>query len=167
MWYKHKHRKKAHRTEHRRGGSRAVLTQTSAAPGGMIHLLPRIQSYPILGPVLCLFKPLWLSRKEDQSTHWAGQQLSSASSTNFQPPCFIQCSAVQCSWGGEDCSRQHPWPEPGGSTCTSSHGPGHQLGDHQWRKKLGFCQWHFWISRQCSIFSSVVQSVFTEQDVWS
>lgn len=98
MWYKHKHRKKAHRTEHRIGGSRAVLTQTSAAPGGMIHLLPRIQSYLILGPVLCLFKPLWLSRKEDQSTHWAGQQLSSASSTNFQPPCFIQCSAE---WAGE------------------------------------------------------------------
>lgn len=160
MWYKHNHRRRAHRTEHRGGGGRAVLTQTSAAPGGMIHLLPSIQSCPALGPVSCLFKPLWLSSKEDQGTHWARQQLPSASSINFQPPWFF--NAAQNALGRWGLLQAAPMAQPALlaiAQCISwqviSEG-------RNW-----FWQWNFWNFRQCSIFSSVVQSVFAELDVWS
>lgn len=92
--------------EHSRGGSRAVLTQTSAAPGGRIYLLPSIQPCPTLSPFSDLFKPLCLSSSEDQSTHWAGQQLPSGSSIIFTHLGFLMQCRIR--WAGEDTSRQHP-----------------------------------------------------------
>lgn len=76
--------------ERRQGGS---APPNQLCIKGNESSLPQLPVLPYPGLHLMPFKAWWLSSKEDQSTHWAGQKLPSASSIHFQPPWFVD--AVQ------------------------------------------------------------------------
>lgn len=152
-WYKHDHKKRGGRMDHRRESS---THRSYYCPGeeGLISS-PAPRPVPTLCLTSCQLDPSWLRGEEDQDTQRAGQQQP------LLPPALIfshfgsQMQSRRRWWVGE---ARAALGSTASSTCTSSRGP---------RKKPQVCQWDFWNSIKCSMFSSVVQSVFKEVAVQS